>query len=199
MITLSSERSGTVVFVPKNRGLRAQVSPLVDSLTRDPEAQACEVRGEDVPFLANQAAQTNRNVFAVTGEDLLEEWLAAGNVLDESLMRGRIPWNDPAALFGKPSLCLVGRNASPISAARRRVAICSRYARLAERTLRTLERSLGITLQRSYVQGALETVLAHDLADAIVDIVLTGASIRSYGFEILDVLFQSDLVTLETA
>ena len=198
MMSVMAERGRRVVFVPKNRGLRDRVARIDGYLPGGDDVQHCEVRGEDVPQLASEAARSFRAVFAVTGEDLLEEWLAAGNALDPALVRGRIAWNQDDALFGRPSLCLIGPDGRALTRERCRVAICARYANLAERTLRPLERSLGFTFRRSYMQGALETVLEHDLADAIVDIVVTGRTIRRFDLSVLDVLFQSDLATLET-
>lgn len=184
-----------VIFLPKNRGLAAQTEAACVHLAfaGDP---VCSVRGEDVPHLASRAAARGQDVCALTGEDLLEEWLAAGNVLDPRLRRESIAWRDPAAIFGKPALCLIGpprRTAGQELS----VGICARYARLAERFLRKIE-TAGTIVHRSYFQGALETVAAARLTDAVIDIVLTGRSIAEYGLCVYELISTSDLAVLTT-
>jgi ATP phosphoribosyltransferase len=183
-----------VVFAPKNRGLAAQAQAALSRREPFDGEEICRVRGEDVPYLAGQAAARGQSVYALTGEDLLEEWLAAGNTLDRRLRRDRIEWNDPAALFGKPALCLIGT--APKQERRElRVGICARYARLADRYVKRLE-DAGVTVQRAYFQGALETVVASGMVDAVIDIVLTGRSIAEFGLCVYDVISTSDLAVL---
>jgi ATP phosphoribosyltransferase len=188
--------SGTIVLAPKNRGLRARAMAALGGLAGEiDESAASFVRGEDVPMIANALARGGRRFVALTGEDLLEEWLAQGNTLSPSIRRSSVPWNDPDAIYGKPALCFVGKNVPPPNA-RLRVAIAARYKSLAEGYLQSLE-VRGSAVERIVVNGALEAVYAQGIADCIVDIVVTGATMREYGLRVLDVIFTSDLALLE--
>ena len=188
--------TATTILVPKNRGLLAQATHALDLRGVSKEHRAL-VRGEDVGQLASDAARCGRDIVAITGDDLLDNWLAAGNTLDARLGRERVAWNDPSAMFGKPALCLIAAPQTQLDGGRVRIAVCARYAALAEPMLRALESTT--TVVRSYVQGALEVVLAAGMADAIVDIVLTGKSIASYGLVVREVLYRSDLAVLVSA
>jgi ATP phosphoribosyltransferase len=185
----------TIVLAPKNRGLHARVVRALDGLGVRLDESATLVRGEDVPMIANALARDGRRVLALTGEDLLEEWIAQGNDLVARLRRRSIAWDDPQAIYGKPALCFVGKGV-PAPRSRFRVAIAARYKSLAERYLQTLE-ARGATIERIMVNGALEAVYARGIADCIVDIVVTGKTMREYGLRVLDVIFASDLAVLE--
>ena len=185
----------TTILVAKNRGLIAQASRVLDRRgLRDGETPSY-VRGEDVGQLANATVRAGRDLFAVTGDDLLDDWLAAGNELDAQIERQRVRWSDPYAIYGKPALCLIAPPETRLDRGTLRVAICSRYANLAEPALRGLEQG-GTAIVRTYCEGALEAVLMAGMADAIVDIVVTGASIVAAGLSARVVLYTSDLAVL---
>lgn len=194
-ITVASEPS--LLLLPKNSGLTAQVE---HALARRPTATqiAYSLRGEDIANLSCRLAREGRDVVAYTGEDLLEEWLAAGNILDPRLKRTRIPWSDPNAIYGKPALCLIGPPGQSLSgsAEKLRIAVCARYQNLAKRCLS--EFRPGANAEITLVHGGLEAMLCERIADFIVDIVVTGKTIRDAGLSICEVFFQSDLVLLET-
>lgn len=196
MSTAIAAQTSAVILVPKNRGLAAQASLALEDRGRMDGARAY-VRGEDVGALANEAARNGRRVFALTGDDLLDEWLAAGNRLDERLSRGQIAWSDPEAVYGAPALCAIAASPAALERGSLRVAVCARYARLAEPYVASLE-ARGIEVRRSFVQGALETVVAAQLADCAIDIVVTGRSIRAAGLCVVDIISRSNLAVLET-
>ena len=197
-IIAPSQRPTTIVLMPKNRGLAGQAARALDARGLTEPTQTCLVRGEDVMFLANELARRGRSVLALTGDDLLDEWLARGNTLDGRLERKHIPWNDPAAIYGKPALCLIGpegraiRSSDAIS-----IAVCARYETLANGYLRSLE-AMGTCVQRALIQGALESVVLHGLADFMIDIVVTGRTVASASLQVYDVIYKSDLAMLET-
>jgi len=195
-VLTESTVSNAVILLPKNSGLAAQAS-LALSSRNDVAGAVAHVRGEDVGALASEAARRGRNVFALTGEDLLDEWLACGNALDVRLARGRVAWSDPQALYGAPALCVIVPSLDVLNRDALRIAICARYANLAEPYVRSLE-GRGITMTRSYVQGATETVVGAGLADLAVDIVVTGRSVRASGLFVAEVLSKSNLAVLET-
>jgi ATP phosphoribosyltransferase len=187
----------TVVLLPKNRGLAAMAEY---ALRTNPPQGAYDptfVRGEDVPFLASEVARSGRPVLAVTGEDLLEEWLAGGRALDVRLTRRSVAWNDPAARYGKPALCLIGPCGMPLPRqGELRVALCSKYENLARRFLRTLEQP-GLRIEPILIAGTVEAALLHDIADFMIDIVVSGTTIDELGLDVREVIMTSDLAFLE--
>jgi ATP phosphoribosyltransferase len=187
----------TVVLLPKNRGLAAMAEY---ALRSNPPSGAYEptfVRGEDVPLLANELARSGRSVLALTGEDLLEEWLAGGRTLDARITRRSIAWNDPNARYGKPALCLIGPRGVPLpQRGELRVALCGKYENLARGYLRTLERP-GLRIEPVLIAGTVEAAILHNVAAFMIDIVVSGNTIDDLDLDVRDVIMTSDLVRLE--
>ena len=184
-----------MVLLPTNRGLALQAERALAQIGRAAGTRRL-VRGEDVPFLASRIARDGRRVLGLTGEDLVAEWLAAGNHLGDRLRCRTLPWCDPRAMFGKPALCLIGppdKEIGPFT----RVAVCSKYRHLAEAYLRSQEQPTR-RIERIPIAGALETVCLTGLADFIIDIVVTGQTMRSAGLDVREVIRTSDLALLET-
>ncbi len=196
MSAIALERA-TTVLVPKNRGLAEQVQRALahlgeERLTRD------AVRGEDVAYIASEIARSGRGVLAFSGDDLVDEWLAAGNSLDPRIRRDRIMWSDPAAVYGAPALCLIGSKDGPLNdrATITRIAVCTRYLNLARRFLNQWS---GATLPYELVPvtGAVETILLKGVADLMIDVVVTGRTIAAAGLQVRRVISTSDLAVLE--
>ena len=187
-----------VVLLPKNRGLIERVDRWLHTNPLPEGGERVRVRGEDVPMLADQMARAGRSVLAFTGDDLLDEWLALGNVISERLERDRIAWNDPHALYGAPALSLIGPPDGPLApgAPTRRVAVCGRYKTLADRFIRMMARD-GIALESVIVSGAVETFVANGAADLAIDIVVTGKTLAQAGLVVRRVISTSDLAVLE--
>ncbi len=186
----------TIALLPKNRGLAGQIAALRDRLA-DGTARF-EVRGEDVPLLANEIARRGGSVTAFTGDDLLDEWLLAGNVLHERLVRRRVAWRDPLAAFGAPALCLIGSSPDLFERERPlRVAVCERYRLQTQRHLAAM-RASGAQFDVLPIAGAVEACIGSGVADLIADIVVTGRTIAQSGLRVLRVISTSDVAVLET-
>jgi ATP phosphoribosyltransferase len=187
-----------IALIPKNRGLSGQLAPLREYLVPAGSAQV-SVRGEDVPTLANAVAESGRSVVAFTGDDLLDEWLLAGNALHPRLQRRRVAWRDPEAIYGAPALCLIGKSLALLSEPRTLgIAVCDRYRRLTESHLDALRR-VGVRLEVVTIAGAVEACIASGVTDLIVDIVVTGRTVTEAGLQVLRVISTSDVAVLETA
>ena len=188
----------TVVLIPKNRGLAPMAEYALRTCAPRGAVERTFVRGEDVPLLANEVARSGRSVLALTGDDLLEEWLAAGRVLDRRLARRSVAWNDPRARYGKPAICLIGPSGTQIpQRGELRVALCAKYENLAQRYLRTLERP-GLRIEPVTIAGTVEAAILHNIADFMIDVVVTGTTIDQLGLEVRSVIMTSDLALLET-
>ena len=189
----------TVVLIPKNRGLAAMAEYALRTCAPDEAFERTFVRGEDVPLIANEVARSGRPVLGLTGEDLLEEWLAAGRELDSRIARRSIPWNDPRARYGKPALCLIGPAGTELpSSGVLRVALCAKYENLARRYLSTLERP-GLRIEPVAIAGTVEAAILHDIADFMIDIVVSGVTIDQLGLDVRSIIMTSDLAILEAA
>jgi len=185
-----------VVLLAKNSGLQAQVSRASALLPDAESAVHYSVRGEDVPYLSNEFSRRGRRVVGYTGDDLVDEWLAAGNELDARLRRSQISWVDPLARYGRPALCLIGPPTANIQAGTpKRVAVCARYWNLGRRFLQTLDGSANIECIK--IQGALETVCLEGFADFMIDVVVTGKTAAAAGLDVHRVISTSDLAVLE--
>jgi ATP phosphoribosyltransferase len=195
---LSISTSVPIALIAKNRGLTGQLPSICERLVPAGSAQV-PVRGEDVPTLANAVAKSGRFVVAFTGDDLLDEWLLAGNALHPRLLRRRVAWRDSEAIYGAPALCLIGKSFTLLSEPRTlRIAVCDRYRRLTESHLNAL-RSAGTQLEVVPIAGAVEACIASDVTDLIVDIVVTGRTVADAGLQVLRVISTSDVAVLETA
>jgi ATP phosphoribosyltransferase len=192
-------QTALTILLPKNLGLVAQVERALERRVLPTDAGYVRVRGEDVPLLADQLARAGRCVLALTGDDLLDEWLSLGNTLSERIVRDRIAWNDPSAIYGAPALCLIGRatEAPATLQPTRRVAVCTRYRALAERYLLTLGQD-GVGLETMVVNGAVENFVTSGVADFAIDIVVTGKTLQRSGLAVKRVISTSDVAVLET-
>ena len=189
------EHSSRVLLVPKNRGLAAQARRALVGLEATGTVQT--LRGEDIPYVACELARAGQRFAAITGDDLLDDWLAAGNALHERIIRSRMAWCDPGALYGRPALCLIGRpgtELSPSSAIR--IGICTRYVNLTRRYIGTLE-AQGTTVEVVPLRGTLEILINCGLVDFMIDVVLSGGTMREHGLHVHEVIYESDLAILE--
>ncbi|MGA7747917.1 MAG: hypothetical protein WBA06_01875 [Candidatus Aquilonibacter sp.] len=187
----------TVLLIPKNRGLAAMAEYALRTCAPRGAYERTFVRGEDVPLIASEVARSGRPVLALTGEDLLEEWLASGRELDPRIVRRSVAWNDPRARYGKPALCLIGPAGTELPARGIvRVALCAKYENLARRYLSTLERP-GLRIEPVAIAGTVEAAILHDIADFMIDVVVSGKTIDELGLEVRSVIMTSDLALLE--
>jgi|GEM_PF-3556166 ATP phosphoribosyltransferase len=198
MTTTESRCSRTtmVALLPKNRGLAAMADKALEGRRSGIAVRPYHARGEDIPLLANALAHSGTPFLAFTGCDLLEESLRAGYRMDPRIRVERIPWDDPTACFGKPALCALAAREANLSRERLRIAYCTRYARLSADYLQRIARS-GIDVEPIPLSGAVESTLAYGIADVVVDIVVTGATMRRLDLRVVEILFLSDLALLE--
>ena len=186
-----------VVLIPKNRGLAAMAQYALSQGAPLGRHECSYVRGEDVPLLADELARNGRALLAFTGDDLLDEWLASGRSLDQRIARRSLTWNDPLARYGKPALCLIGPRAAKLpDRGQIRVAVCAKYQNLARRYLRELERA-ELRITPVPISGSVEAALLHDVAEFMIDIVVTGKTIENLNLDVYAVIMTSDLALLE--
>ena len=191
------EAPPTVVLIPKNRGLAAMAEYALSLYAPQTPYERTFVRGEDVPLLASEVARSGRRLLAFTGEDLVQEWIASGRSFDPRITQRSLPWSDPQARYGKPALCLIGaRDAAIPERGVLRVALCSKDENLARVYLRTLERP-GLAIEPIVINGSVEAAILHNLADFMIDVVVTGTTIDELQLDVKTIVSKSDLAILE--
>ena len=154
------------------------------------------VRGEDVPYIASTLAARGASVVGITGEDLLDEWLQAGNALDPRLALRSVAWADPAARYGAPALCLISKPGESLGDDIR-IACCSKYRAAAGRYIAALQAG-GRTVTPLWVSGSVETLCLSGLAEFLIDVVVTGATLERSGLVVRDVIRTSGIAVLES-
>ena len=94
----------------------------------------------------------------------------------------KIEWDDPAALYRKPVLCLLGPKGKTIAQLPKELSVCisSKYKNTAEKYLEKLE-TAGFRFRKIYVTGCVETGYAEGIADIAIDIVYSGSSVTLGG------------------
>ncbi|MFH1850561.1 MAG: histidinol-phosphate transaminase [archaeon] len=172
------------ILVPKNSGLKEYSDKALEQFS---DYRTIEARGEDIPLLVEQFSRKGRDVIGLTGEDLVAEYTMAGG--SRSRILRRIPWNDPKARYGKPALCLIGNGRGLPRVPT--VFISSKYRNIASAYLDSKGK-----FNKIFVNGCVEPNCKEGIADLIVDIVYTGASLERYGLRVLDVILKSDFLVI---
>lgn len=111
----------------------------------------------------------------------------AGVVGLDVLREGTADVLEPLALpLGRCRLCLCGRPGTDLAARARegRLVIATKYPRLAGETLARR----GLVAELVPLHGSVELAVVVGLADAVVDLVETGGTLRANGLDVLDEL-----------
>jgi phosphoribosyl-ATP pyrophosphohydrolase/phosphoribosyl-AMP cyclohydrolase len=186
------------------------------------------VRAEDVPLFVEQLTENGINCVGLTGEDLFLEYQQKNKNLEnlknvksienqknQSGVKAKlriiqkISWVDENALFGKPALCLMGKQKALNQNSR--VGINKKYSALAEEYFckKFLEKNLleknslkqnnseeSFPKTKLYFNGATEEAALVGLVDFVVDIVYSGNSAKEAGLEIIEKILESDVVLI---
>jgi len=185
-----------MIVLPKNAGLRKLSGKFLD---KNPSLRNCkiiEVRGEDVPFWVSQLISKGRQVIGFTGEDLYQDYILRNGASDTKVIE-KIEWHDDGALYKKPALCFMGPAGKSFDKLPTNMTICAcgKYKGIVKSYLKDLEQK-GHTITEIYVNGSVETSCSEGIADAVVDIVYSGKSVKDHGLKIYDVIFKSDCVVI---
>ena len=183
-------------MVPKNSGLRSYRESALSYFKDVKDTRLIEARGEDIPFLVKQFLNKGKNAFGLTGEDLFREYCLENKESQLKVIK-RIAWDDPSAIYGKPTLCLIGPEGKSLETMPRDLTVCiaSKYKKLAKKYLNFLERK-GFSFKKIYINGCVETSCSEGIADLIIDIVYTGSSLIKYNLKAYDVIMQSDFLVI---
>jgi ATP phosphoribosyltransferase len=187
-----------IIVVPKNKGLKS-IKINLDKILKEEkikEYRVLEVRGEDVGFFVSNLLRLGKNAIGITGEDLFREWELDRLTKDLDIIR-RYEWKDPNTLFGKPCLCLLGKESKNLESMPKKikVAIADKYKKIAKHYLNSLEKK-GYSFEKIYLSGSVEYAFEYGIADLIIDIVYSGKSAKNSGLKVYDRVFECDIVIL---
>ncbi|MBI2971337.1 MAG: hypothetical protein HYY37_02885 [Candidatus Aenigmarchaeota archaeon] len=185
----------SIIVVPKNSGLRAYRQIALSSMDIN-GSKIIEARGEDVPSLVYEFSSLGKQTLGLTGEDLYREW-CLGNRRGGLSVVQRIVWNDPSAMFGKPTLCLLGPEGKGLDDVPPIPTVCinAKYKNMSRRFLNALERQ-GYTFRKTYLNGCVEMACAEGISDLVIDIVYTGDSMRDNKLQVYQKIFGSDFLVI---
>ncbi len=179
-------------IVPKNSGLK-RCKEYVSSIVDD-SSKIKTVRGEDVPFFVESLLNKGKQAIGLTGKDLFEEFTTINSDSDISVLE-TVPWQDPSALFGKPTLCLLGPKGRSLSELpiKLKVGVNKKYEQTARTFLRTFKKK---ECELFLLSGTTELSFESGLADLVIDIVYSGTSAREAGLEVYEKISESDMVII---
>lgn len=187
------------ILIPKNPNLKGYREIALSYIKNIDPAKIIEVRGEDVPSWIQQFQKKGKKVIGLTGEDLYKEYcLEEREISRDIIVLKRINWDDPKALFKKPTLCLIGPKEKNLETLEKNLTVCisSKYKKIAKKYLNFLEVRENFVFKKIYVNGSTERSCSEGIADLVIDIVYTGSSIKKSGLKVYDKIMQSDFLIL---
>jgi len=184
------------ILAPANKSLKAYSRIALEGLPAG--LDILEFRGEDIPLAIYSLASMNKKAIGLTGEDIFRDFLLKKRKSGLVMLK-KIKWEDQQALFGKPTLCLLGPKDNSLSGFPKgrelRVGVSAKYKELAKKYLNQLE-SNGYVFRKISIQGCCETAVKAGLADLVIDVVYTGESMMQAGLDVYDRIFSSDFVII---
>jgi ATP phosphoribosyltransferase len=184
------------IVVPNNKSLANYAGISLQYLGNPPKSRIVVSRGEDIPFIVEDMSKNGKTAIGLTGRDLLKEF-ELSNYSSNLVILKTLIWDDPKAMFGKPTLCLSGPKGKKLDELPKNLKVCmnSKYKNLARKYLNTLE-SNGFIFTKTYLSGSTEAYCSNGMSDLVIEIVYSGASIKDANLEVYDKIFGSDFVII---
>lgn len=123
----------------------------------------------------------------ITGEDIIaESGVEPKVILETKLQMGncRLCLQAPAALVNKPASYFAGKR------------IVTSFPNLAAKFFTPIDAKCETTTPIQYVSGSVEAACGLGLADAVVDLVETGTTMRAAGLDVVDTLMTTETVLI---
>ena len=184
------------IVVPNNKSLACYIEITLKYLGNPSKDRIVISRGEDIPFIIEEISQNGKKIVGLTGRDLLKEY-ELSNYNNNLIVLKTIKWYDKKAIFGKPTLCLLGPKGKKLEDLPKNLRVCinSKYKNLAKKYLNILE-DKDYKFAKIYLSGSTESAYCNGLSDLIIDIVYTGNSMKNANLEVYDKIFESDFVII---
>jgi len=158
---------------------------------REPRLDIAMCKDLDMTMVFLPAADISKYVgegnvdIGVTGVDIVEEnGLEVERVIDLG--------------FGKCRLCIQAPVASNVTDVRSLAGkrIVTSFPSLTKKFFDPLDKELGVTTSVQFVSGSVEAACGLGLADAIVDLVETGTTMKAAGLEIVETILHTESVLI---
>ncbi|MEI7961699.1 MAG: hypothetical protein WCI04_05175 [archaeon] len=178
-----------LLILPKNSGLETYRLEF-DKIS----SNTLIVRAEDVPFFVEKILSKGIPCIGLTGRDLFKEY-KLNNPTSNIIEVKNLGWADTRTLFGKPVLCLLGPKGKKPDLFNSTcvIAINKKYSSIAKNYLGKLKQK-GAKFVEYYLSGATELAYAAGIADAVIDIVVSGDSASKTGLRVYDRIIESEAV-----
>lgn len=100
--------------------------------------------------------------------------------------------------FGKCKLCVLAPEKNNVKSSKELVKkrICTSFTAISRKYFRALDESGELKTPIKFVSGSVEATCSLGLADAVVDLVESGTTMRACGLEIIDVIMSSQAVLI---
>lgn len=187
------------LLIPKNGGLMGYRDVALERVGVDKfkDLEITERRGEDIPKLCDKYTEIGIPVFGLTGDDFYDEYKLR-NPDSELRVVNTIDWYDEKAKFGRPTLCLLGREKDSLDALPNGpIAINEKYIYTINQYLDELENEIRRKLgKRETYRGGLEENVKKDLERLCIDIVYEGKTIEENNLKVLYIIRQSDIILI---
>lgn len=181
--------------VPKKGRLYEKVTEMLKGAGieyhREPRLDIAICKDLDMTMVFLPAADISKYVgegnvdIGVTGIDIVEE---NGLEVDRVMDLG----------FGKCRLCIQAPVANGVTDARSLAGkrIVTSFPALTKKFFDPLDKELGVTTSIQFVSGSVEAACGLGLADAIVDLVETGTTMKAAGLEIVETILHTESVLI---
>jgi len=183
-----------IFIVPKNSGLE-RCKKIAKDFSKE-NTKIIEVRGEDIPEFVEKMILQKKDAIGITGEDMFKEFTLKIKNPGIKILK-KINWKDETAIFGKPTLCLLGPDNKELYELSKNLKVCinKKYSMISKKFLSRLEEQ-GFRFEKIYYSGSTESAFTEGISDLVVDIVYSGKASREAGLKIYEKILESDIVVI---
>ena len=180
------------ILVAKNGRAREYIDKTLDLSGMEVQ----EMRAEDIPGLVDKQLP---QWLGLTTTELVVNYLMVAKQPQLEVLQ-TINWNDDGCLYGKPTICAIGKKDIPkalVQGVRERDIIIA-----TNETSAILSAALGSgylnrqNISFKTLRGETEAALKLGYADMVVEIVGTGSTVERYGLQIYAPLFLIDFALI---
>jgi len=181
-----------ILVIPKNSGLK-KCKEYAQQITKD-SSKILEVRGEDVPLFVEKLCSYGKRAIGITGEDLFTEFKLEKPSTKVDILE-IIPWEDDSAIYGRPTLCILGPKGKTLTELPKKlkIGINKKYKNIAEKFISSIKEK---NIELIYLSGSTESTFSNNLVDLVIDIIYSGKSAEMAGLSIYQKIMESNMVLI---
>jgi phosphoribosyl-ATP pyrophosphohydrolase len=206
-----------VLLIPKNGGLKQYVRKILpdigidcereikkiergekDSVTAKKDLEILLARGEDIPRKVKELAQTGKQAYGLTGDDLFDEFSAFfGKDFSGVALLNTYDWFDEKAEYGRPALCLMSTTGNWEGIPKKaECAVNLKYRMQSQLFLEDISKQKGKAIHANPYAGDTELTVAERINDCCVDIVYGGETRKKNNLQVVEIVRFSDIALI---